>query len=416
MVIVRTLLAIAITQNWHIEQLDINNAFLHGDLHEEVYMTLPKRCYQSLPPNTVCKLTKSLYGLKQANRQWFTKLTTFLLTQGFRQSFADTSLFIITRNGLQTSLLVYIDDILITGADKAYIDFLKQQLDKTFSIQDLGALHYYLGIEFLRNPSEPTTKLYLTDGTPLSDPTLYRTLVGKLIYLTITRPDIYFPAQSLSQFLKEPRTTHMAALTRVLRYLKLCPGQGLFFPANNSLNLLTYCDSNWASCSFSRKSISGYGIFLGSSLISWQSKKQGVVSRSSTEAEYRALSDNSCEISWLTCLLKDLQVQVPTPVPILCDNASTIALASNPIHHARTKHIEIDCHFVRNKIKAGEILPSFVPSKSQVADIFTKSLSRVLHYNCLSKLGICNPYSMPTCGGDNKDSYNMADIKKYHSV
>ncbi|GJZ92376.1 retrovirus-related pol polyprotein from transposon TNT 1-94 [Tanacetum coccineum] len=445
MVTVRTLLAIAITQNWHIEQLDINNAFLHGDLHEEVYMTLPKGCYQSLPPNTVCKLTKSLYGLKQANRQWFTKLTTFLLTQGFRQSFADTSLFIITRNGLQTSLLVYVDDILITGADKAYIDFLKQQLDKTFSIKDLGALHYYLGIEFLRNPSglamtqrkytldllklagvldtkpcatpiEPITKLNLTDGTPLSDPTLYRTLVGKLIYLTITRPDISFAAQSLSQFLKEPRTTHMAALTRVLRYLKLCPGQGMFFPANNSLNLLTYCDSDWASCSFSRKSISGYGIFLGSSLISWQSKKQGVVSRSSTEAEYRALADNSCEISWLTCLLKDLQVQVPTPVPILCDNASTIALASNPIHHARTKHIEIDCHFVRNKIKAGEILPSFVPSKSQVADIFTKGLSRVLHYNCLSKLGICNPYSIPTCRGDNKDNYNMADIKKHYSI
>ncbi|GKD20434.1 uncharacterized mitochondrial protein-like protein, partial [Tanacetum coccineum] len=213
-------------------------------------------------------------------------------------------------------------------------------------------------------PIDPNVKLNHTDGFPLHDPGLYRTLVGKLIYLTITRPDISFAAQTLSQFLKEPRSPHMKALLRVLRYLKLCPGQGLFFSATNNLNLLTYCDSDWASCSFSRKSVSGYGIFLGTSLISWQSKKQGVVSRSSTEAEYRALADNTCEISWLTCLLKDLHIKPSTPVPIFCDNASTIALASNPIHHARTKHIEIDCHFVRNKIKAGDILPFFVPSKA----------------------------------------------------
>lgn len=148
----------------------------------------------------------------------------------------------------------------------------------------------------------PNAKLNLTDGSPLSNPTLYRTLVGKLIYLTITRPDISFTTQSLSQFLKEPITPHMAALIRVLRYLKLCPSQGLFFSASNTLSLLTYCDSNWASYSFFRKSVSGYGIFLGTSLISWQSKKQGVVSRSSTKAEYRALEDNTCEIIWLTCL------------------------------------------------------------------------------------------------------------------
>ncbi|GJR59112.1 hypothetical protein Tco_1501274 [Tanacetum coccineum] len=158
----------------------------------------------------------------------------------------------------------------------------------------------------------------------------------------------------------------MGALIRVLRYLKLCPGQGLFFSATNNLKLLTYCDSDWASCSFSRKSVSG------------------------------ALTDNTCELSWLLCLLRDLHIIVPTPIPILCDNASTIALAFNPIHHATTKHIEIDFHFVRNKIKEGTVVPTFVPSRSQVGDIFTKGLCRFLHYNCLSKLGICNPYSMPT--------------------
>nr|GEW26114.1 ribonuclease H-like domain-containing protein [Tanacetum cinerariifolium] len=221
----------------------------------------------------------------------------------------------------------------------------------------------------------------------------------------------------------------MEALIRVLRYLKLCLGQGLFFFKHNSLNLLTYYDSDWASCLFSRKSISGYGIFFGTSFISWQSKKQGVVSRSSTEVEYRALADNSCAnpvlilkdlqgvgTSLISCFLKDLQVSVPTPAPILCDNASTIALDSNPIHHARTKHIKIGCHFIRNKIKAGDILPLFVPSKFQVADIFIKSLSRALHYNCLSKLGIYNPYSMPTCRGDNEDTHHTEEIKKTHPV
>ncbi|GJV13456.1 uncharacterized mitochondrial protein-like protein [Tanacetum coccineum] len=248
MVTVRTLLAITVSKGWYIEQLDINNAFLHGDLHEDVYMTIPQGYPHPLPPNTVCKLTKSLYG----------------------------SLI---------SVLIYVGDILITGQDKEFIDSLKAQLHHTFSIKDLGALSYYLAIEFLRNtsglamsqrkytldllrltnvldskpcatPLEPNTNLNLTDGTPLHDPKLYRTLVGKLIYLTITRLDISFAAQTLSQ--------------------------GLFFSASTSPELLTYCDSDWVSCSFSRRSVSGYGIFLRISLISWQSKKQGVVSRSFT--------------------------------------------------------------------------------------------------------------------------------------
>ncbi|GJT85353.1 retrovirus-related pol polyprotein from transposon TNT 1-94 [Tanacetum coccineum] len=351
MVTVRTLLAVAVEKGYQIEQLDINNAFLHGDLHEEL---------------------------------------------GFKQSYVDTSLFTITHQG----------------------------------IKDLGPLHYYLGIEFLRNsfglsmtqrkyalellecadvldskpiatPMNPIIKLNSIDGYLLLDPSTYRTLVGKLLYLTITRPDLSFAAQALSQYSHSHRSLHFDALMKVLIYIKLCPGQGLFFPNKNNLLLTTYYDSDWASCATTRRSVSGYAIFLGHSLISWQSKKQVVVSRSSTEAEYRALADSTCEISWLKSLLVDLQVTVPTPSLVMCDNVSTIAFANNPIHHARTKHIEIDCHFVRDKIRQGHISPCFVPSKFQLADILTKGLSRVLHYNCLSKLGICDPYTLPTCGGDN---------------
>ncbi|GJU35886.1 uncharacterized mitochondrial protein-like protein [Tanacetum coccineum] len=150
--------------------------------------------------------------------------------------------------------------------------------------------------------------------------------------------------------------------------------------------MIVFCNSDWASCPFSKRSVTGYGVFLGPSLISWQSKNRLVISRSSIEAKYRALADTTCEVTWLKYLLKEFQVLITTPIPIMCDNASFIALASNPVHHARTKHIEIDCHFVRDKVKEGTILATYVSTKNQVVDILTKGLSKPLYYNCLSKL------------------------------
>ncbi|GJR21352.1 uncharacterized mitochondrial protein-like protein [Tanacetum coccineum] len=238
-------------------------------------------------------------------------------------------------NEIFLCLLVYVDDIILTGNNVNFINQVKHQLHKEFNIKDLGSLNYYLGIEILRNstglimtqwkytlkllqsagllnvkpssiPFDPIIKLNHDDGEPLDDPSQYRTLVGKLIYLTITRPDISYAAQNLSQFIQAPRTPHLKALIKVLRYLKACPGQGLIFQTNTSLKLKVFCDSDWASCSFSRRSVTGYCIFLWPCLISWKSKKQTVVSRSSTEAEYRALADATCEVSWIKCLFKDL--------------------------------------------------------------------------------------------------------------
>nr|GEV23930.1 uncharacterized mitochondrial protein AtMg00810-like [Tanacetum cinerariifolium] len=270
-------------------------------------------------------------------------------------------------------------------------------------------------------PLDLILKLTMREGEPLQDPSLYMTLVGKLIYLTITRPDLVFSAQALSQFLQRPTTLHMKALIKVLRYVKLTTSQGPFFPTNNNLQMTVFCESDWASCTFSRRPVTGYGIFLGSSLISWQSKKQLMISRSSTEAEYRALAYTTCEVTWLKRPLKEFQAFISTLIPIMCDNASSIALASNPVHHARTKHIEIDCHFIRDKVKEGVILPTYVSTKHQVADILTKGLPKPLHYNCLSKLGLCNPYTMPTCEGDDvihksKQSVNSTKHSAKHSV
>ncbi|GKC17148.1 retrovirus-related pol polyprotein from transposon RE1, partial [Tanacetum coccineum] len=319
MVTVRAVIALAIHNNWLLEQLDVNNAFLHGDLYEEVYMKVLQGYATSLPSNTVCKLNKSLYAI----------------------------------------LLVYVDDILLTGDSPSLLQFIKQQLHNKFNKPNII-------------PLDPAKQLNDKDDDLLRGPSLYRTIVGKLIYLTITRPDLSFVAQLLSQFLKQPRTPHMKALLKVLRYIKLCPGQGLHFPTQNSLQLKAFCDSDWASCPVTRRLVTGYAIFLGPCLISWLSKKQPVVSRSSTKAEYRALADCTCELTWLLCLFKDLKVNIPTPMNILCDNESAIALASNPVQHARTKHIELDCHFVREKIKSNHILPSYISTKYQAADVLTK--------------------------------------------
>ncbi|MCI23556.1 copia protein, partial [Trifolium medium] len=187
----------------------------------------------------------------------------------------------------------------------------------------------------------------------------YRRLIGKLLYLTTTRPDISFAIQQLSQFLSSPTITHYETACRVVRYLKGSPGRGLFFPRQSSLQLLGFADADWANCVDTRRSTSGYCFFLGSSLISWRAKKQNTVSRSSSEAEYRSLSFASCELQWLIYLLKDLSVTYDRAPVLYCDNQSAVHIASNPVFHERTKHLEIDCHFVRDKVQSGvfKLLP-----------------------------------------------------------
>ncbi|PNX96035.1 putative copia-type protein, partial [Trifolium pratense] len=233
-------------------------------------------------------------------------------------------------------------------------------------------------------PLDPAIKLHNDDSKPFEDISLYRRLIGKLLYLTNTRPDISFATQQLGQFLHKPTVNNYNAACRVIRYLKHNPGRGILLPRSSDLQILGFSDSDWAGCLDTRKSTTGYCFFIGSSLVSWKAKKQTTVSRSSSEAEYRALSSATCELIWILFLLKDLKVQCSKPPVIYCDSQSAIHIASNPVFHERTKHSEIDCHLVREKLH--------ITTEDQLANCLTKSLAAPKFNGLISKLGLIDIY------------------------
>jgi len=235
---------------------------------------------------------------------------------------------------------------------------------------------------------EQNLKLSNDQGTLCQNPDQYRRLVGRLIYLTITRPEITYAVNILSQFMHTPRRPHYNAALRVLRYIKSSPGAGILLSSTSSLELSAFSDSDWVSCPMARQSTTEYFIMLVNSPISWKTKKQPVVSRSSVEAEYRAMATTTCELVWLKTLLRDLYVTHPMPITLHCDNQAALHIAANPIFHERTKHIEIDCHLVREKLHAKIISLTYVPSRQQLADIFTKVLGKDQFQYLIGKLGV----------------------------
>ncbi|KAL5731693.1 hypothetical protein ACHQM5_004397 [Ranunculus cassubicifolius] len=420
---VRSLLALAAAQGWSLHQMDVNNAFLHGDLNEEIYMSPPPGLQRQGEEKLVCHLHKSLYGLKQASRQWFSKFSEAIISAGYVQSRADYSLFTRKQGTSFTVLLIYVDDILITGNDLESIAATKSFLHSQFHIKDLGGLKYFLGIEVstsrkgifisqrkyaleiiedagllgaapIDTPMEQGLKL--SDKSDLlKDQGRYRRLVGRLIYLTMSRPDITYAVHVLSRFMHQPRKAHMEAALRVVRYLKNAPGQGLFFSSNNDFRLRAYCDSDWVGCPLTRRSTTGYCVFLGPSLISWRSKRQKTVSLSSAEAEYRAMTGTCCELTWLRQLLEDLGIMHHEPALLYCDNKAALHIAANPVFHERTRHIEMDCHYIRDKIQDGSVATRFVSSMHQLADVFTKALGKDTFIPMTRKLGVQDIHSPP---------------------
>ena len=304
------------------------------------------------------------------------------------------------------------------------ISTITSLLHNFFHIRNLGDLTYFLGIEVARNttgihlsqwkyildllkdsgmlgcapaptPMFHNTKLSTTKGILLGDAksTTYRRLIGRLIYLTNTRPDISFSINHLIQFVSHPTNEHHQAAMRILCYLKQTPGTGIFLHSKSPIQLKAYSDSNWVTCPETRKSITGFSIYLGESLISWKSKKQQTISRSSSEAEYYALAATTCELQWITYLLHDLHIQHQQPALLYCENQVVIQIAHNQVFHKWTKHIEIDFHVVREKLNTGLLKLLFIPSSLQVANFFTKPLPTAQFNILFSKLGMKNIYS-----------------------
>ncbi|WKA05443.1 hypothetical protein VitviT2T_023411 [Vitis vinifera] len=304
--------------------MDVHNVFLQGELDEKVYMHMPPG-FTSPTPGKVCRLQKSLYGLRQAPRCWFAKLAAALTSYGFKQSYSDYSLFTYEAQHIQLNVLVYIDDLVISGNDGTTMQQFKDYLNRCFHMKDLGKLKYFLGIEGARNsdgiflcqrkytldiiskagllgakpagtPLEQNHKLTLVANSDLRDPGQHKCLVGRLIYLMITQPELSYCVHMLAQFMQQPKDEHWEATLRVVRYLKGNPRQGILLHSDYDLKLYAYCDSNWASCPLTRRSLTGYFILLGNSPISWKTKKQHTMSRSSTEAEYRSMATTTCEL------------------------------------------------------------------------------------------------------------------------
>ncbi|KAJ0612890.1 putative RNA-directed DNA polymerase [Helianthus annuus] len=368
---VRVVLSLAVSQRWPLRQLDIQNAFLHGDLNETVYLRQPPGFSDPQKPDHVCLLHKSLYGLKQAPRAWFHRLSTALHSLGFQGSKTDPSLFIYASGGTLLYMLVYVDDIILTGNNPQAIDNIIHSLSKTFALQDMGTLSYFLGIEVapcgsdlllsqkkyiletihkaglsqarpVPTPMATSATLALGDSPPFENPVKYRQIVGALQYATLSRPDIAYAVNKVCQFMHSPTEDHWSAVKRILRYLQGTVDYGLLLKQNSSSTLHAYTDAyspvlnaysdaDWAGCPDDRRSTGGYAIYLGSNLVSWSAKKQKTVSRSSTESEYKALADTVAELTWLEALLQELRVRMATTPVLWCDNLGATYLSANPV-------------------------------------------------------------------------------------
>ena len=415
---VRLLLALAVNKGWEVHHLDVKTAFLNGEIQEEVYVSQPEGFVQKGKEQLVYKLAKALYGLRQAPRAWYAKLSKCLEELGFERCPYEHGVYTRRSSGEILIIGVYVDDLLITGTSIAVINEFKEQMNKRFEMSDLGKLSHYLGIEVKQSvgcielkqsayakkilekagmgdcnptkyPMDPKENISKDEGGVLVDTTQFKSLVGGLRYLVHTRPDIAFSVGIVSRFMEKPTTMHLNAAKRILRYIKGTLNFGLVYSKNSGNNVLTgYSDSDLAGQVEDRKSTGGMVFYLNESLVTWVSQKQRCVALSSCEAEFMAATAAACQAIWLRNLLTQVTGEDTGPVVLYIDNKSAIDLAKNPVFHGRSKHIDIHYHFIRECVEKGEIIVKHVSTDMQRADTLTKALAVVKFEKMRRLLGI----------------------------
>ena len=416
----RAFLQVAASLSLIVHQMDVCTAFLNADIDYDIYVKQPEGYEKTTEDGKplYCKLKKSLYGLKQSGRMWNHKINSFFINNGFTQSKVDSCIYTKHEGDKVIIILLWVDDILIASSCAQLLDQFKSLLKQSFKMKDLGLVKWFLGISFEFNDNcisinqskyiaKILERFQMSDAYPVStpcdasfanqihaeseflqDPTLYRAIVGSLIYIMVaTRPDLSYVVTKLSQFMSAPTKSHLSVAKRCLRYLKGTCEYGLnFSKSNENLKLIGFSDSDWGN-SDDCKSISGFCFQLQSNgpLISWKSKKQPVVALSSCEAEYVALTNTIQEGKFLKQLMMDLLNVHDFTVDIMVDNQSAMKLAKNPVFHQRSKHINIKYHFIREEIFNKTVFIHYVPTCSNVADIFTKPVncSKLKRFSCI---------------------------------
>lgn len=418
----KTLFAIMAYHDLECEQMDVVTAFLNSNLNETVFVEQPTGYEEQKGVDLVCFLLRALYGLKQSPRAWYFTIRDFLIQKGFKHTESDHSLFV----NKQTSLIVsvYVDDIQIFGPSKSpHVFTLKKALNKQYEMTDLGPVTQYLGMEINRDRANKTVRITQTaylkkvlarfdmstckavptpmvTGTQLrkedilqaskDDVKEYQSLIGSVMYPMVqTRADICFAVTILSRFNQNPNAKHYSAAKRVLRYLKGTLDYGITYGIDD--DLIGYTDADWAADEETRRSVGAYIYLLYGGAISWCSKRQLAIALSSCEAEYMAQTQASKEAIWICRLLTELDMEYGLPgkpVLIMADNQGAIALAKDPRFHSRTKHIDIQWHFVRDQVETGAVAFEWIATAEMAADGLTKALTTDKHQAFVRQIGL----------------------------
>ncbi|GJX53308.1 retrovirus-related pol polyprotein from transposon TNT 1-94 [Tanacetum coccineum] len=401
---IRILLAYACALDFKLFQMDVKSAFLNGFINEEVYVAQPLGFIDFKKPDHVYKLKKALYGLKQAPKAWYDRLKAFLIKHEYKMGMVDNTLFTKKKSSNLIIVQIYVDDIIFGSTCQDMCDEFAKIMHDEFEMSMMGELNFFLGLQIkqmedgiffnqskyikemlkkfgledskpMKTPMSSDTKLIKDEECESVDSTKYRGMIGSLLYLTASRPDIMFSVCLCARFQEAPKTSHLEAVKRIFRYIKGTTHLGLWYPKGTGIETVVYADFDHAGDYVDRKSTSGICTFVGCCLTSWFSKKQTALAISTTEAEYVSAGKACQQALWMKQALIDYDVRLDD-VPIMCDNKGAIDLSKNPMQHSRTKHIEIHHHFLRDNVQKGHISIEKVSSVDNIADILTKPLKR----------------------------------------